>query len=1073
QSYSQIFVSVLAPYKSRLQSLYETNHAKFISTYGTNITQLKVSAYDIRVVEEEAGKQVIQGVITGSSSKPASPSQAREQGSARASSLQETVIVQQPVLGPVDQEYLSSLKMILDPATKRDLIDLMFFTSGSRFTPVFLLGPTATGKTSQLRYLAALAGKPFLRVQVNSQTDELDLLGHFMPQGLSISYEEAVSLIQEQLDTNQLFKLQYTLSLLLPTEEQRNKAKSDPDFAKRQIESALYLKDTRIANGYNTNEDPCDLIRSIGHILLYGTSGVELTFKKAHFLESLERGDWILLDEINLAREESLGVLYGLLSRGYLDFDNRKIYPKQNNGMLFAAGNPSSDAGRNLFSEALENRFQVFYIPQMSSSQESAIIFDKYCDPKNAGIEGISLADIQSLVELNHTLDRLLQDYKFEGFDNERPYPFTIRNLENILKNTQTRLSQGDNTLTPSQALIKETFIEYRDILNRSDKNITLLKEHIKASFSQQVSIPSIDLSFNEQASTSLDGLTLPEPKDRSSQDKDYLLTEKDVDLILTDSTLDITRAILYGFRNQRRPVMLLGQTAAGKTETVANTARFLGWQYYSENLRDTQLSSLIGTWERNPKTGILSFADGILIKAMTKGYCLVLEEINFMDTGLLEVLSEWIDEGSFTNPKTHRKVAVHPDFRLFATLNPIQGNTRISLGRNTLPGPFINRFKLTWVNEKDPAEQARILEGILKREGIRTGDDLRGIKIFSKAVSGEKAGFYPSQSVNTILPISDTQYYTPRLSGNYIKQDSARTISDLYLTGRQQTGAYKDIKIKDEQTVPQTPKRKKQELSNEELSRLFSDMGKDPLKREKLNDKIKEFSSFFDRVADGKVKIRPGNNWAYDPRNETLIYPLQNILEIDREVLAAEGMHEGMHRYGTRYTDFLPFMGKLTNLLFNAAEDVTIENWAGYRVKGAPKYLEVKNRIMDSREWLEDHFGEGIPEHIKFIFGILYYGKHGELPDVLKGNARNELEKDEVKQPLDEVFNAIPKLRDENGNISVNTEPTPMEITAAAKKRVEIMRDEILPVYKKLLAERVEQLKNQQEGQDENGENV
>ncbi|MCK9432588.1 MAG: HPr family phosphocarrier protein, partial [Candidatus Omnitrophica bacterium] len=42
QSYSQIFVSVLAPYKSRLQSLYETNHAKFISTYGTNITQLKV-----------------------------------------------------------------------------------------------------------------------------------------------------------------------------------------------------------------------------------------------------------------------------------------------------------------------------------------------------------------------------------------------------------------------------------------------------------------------------------------------------------------------------------------------------------------------------------------------------------------------------------------------------------------------------------------------------------------------------------------------------------------------------------------------------------------------------------------------------------------------------------------------------------------------------------------------------------------------------------------------------------------------------------------------------------------------
>ncbi|NCB03295.1 MAG: hypothetical protein EOM67_14245, partial [Spirochaetia bacterium] len=576
------------------------------------------------------------------------------------------VVVTQPILGQVDKEALENLRIILNPDTIRNLIDLMFFTSSDKLNTVFLLGPTATGKTSIIRYLSALAGKRFLRVQVNSQTDELDLLGHFMPKGLSISYEQAVAIIREHIETNQISKLQYALSLVLP-DNQKQRALDDAGFAKRQIESALYLK-----------KEQSDFIRSIGHILLHGISGVDLVFKKAHFLESLERGDWILLDEINLAREESLGIIYGLLTRGYLDFNGERIYLKANNGMLFAAGNPSSDAGRQLFSEALENRFQVFYTPPMKHSQQAAILFGKY------PIEGIGFADIEALVELNSALDRIMQAYRFEGFENERPYPFTIRNMENILQNTIKRLSQSQNTLTPQEALLKEIFIEYNDILKRSPKNTPLLIDHIKASFKNDIEIPGINLGFTEEGS-SFDGISLPQPEVVPSN-KSLIPTKDMVDLILTEQTLDDTRAILYGFNNKRRPVMLLGQTAGGKTDTVANTARILNWQYRSENLRDTPLSSLIGTYQRDHNTGILSFKEGILIEAMKNGYCLVLEEINFMDTGLLEVISEWIDEGHFTNPKTHEEVSIHPDFRLFATLNPIQGVTRLSLGRNTLP---------------------------------------------------------------------------------------------------------------------------------------------------------------------------------------------------------------------------------------------------------------------------------------------------------------------------------------------------------------------------------------------------
>jgi len=254
-------------------------------------------------------------------------------------------------------------------------------------------------------------------------------------------------------------------------------------------------------------------------------------------------------------------------------------------------------------------------------------------------------------------------------------------------------------------------------------------------------------------------------------------------------------------------------------------------------------------------------------------------------------------------------------------------------------------------------------------------------------------------------------------------------------------------------------PRQQRKELSPDEIVKLLEDIEKDPLKRELLRDKISIYQSFFERVTEGRFRVKPGKNWAYSPNEETLIYPVRDILNTELDELVGLGIHEGMHRYGTRYTDFMPFLDKLTGLLFNSAEDVAIENWAVYLVQGADKYFQKMYKDMDSKEWLEDHFGKDIPEHIQFIFGILYYGKRGQLPAVLEGEARDALETNEIQQALNEVFNALPMMRDEQGNLSINKDPTPMEILAAAKLRVEIMRDKVLPVYKKLLAQRAEKL--------------
>ena len=352
-AYRNLAIQIMEANASKMLPVYQKNHARFESTHGTDHKQAMKSPYGIEV-DRTAG--VIRGTVDGK------------------------VVVEQPILGELSDRSPPE-DFILTPGTKRDLIDLMFFTSQDKLTPIFLLGPTASGKTSTIRYLSGAAGKPFLRVQINSQTDELDLLGHFMPKGLSISYDESAAIIQEHFNTGPDVEDPVRVVVLAAHGETQNKARTDRDFARKEIENALYL-----------GKDETDLVRAVGHILLHGTSGIELEFKKAHFLESLENGDWILLDELNLAREESLGIIYGLLTRGYLDFRGERMTPKEKGGMIFAAGNPTSDVGRQLFSEALENRFIPFYQDRKSPAETAAILYEKYryrrLDVRGHGIAG-------------------------------------------------------------------------------------------------------------------------------------------------------------------------------------------------------------------------------------------------------------------------------------------------------------------------------------------------------------------------------------------------------------------------------------------------------------------------------------------------------------------------------------------------------------------------------------------------------------------------------------------------------------------------------------------------------------
>jgi MoxR-like ATPase len=957
-------------------------------------------------------------------------------------------LVRQKIFGKIDRERLAAAKLKLNDRVMKDLIDMVFFTSMDELVPVFLLGPTGIGKTAKIRYLSALVGKDFRRVQFNAQTDEFDLIGHFMPKGVSIGYPEASYVVQEHMAKGSWAQLQQALGLVLPTEKMRQKAGTDLEFARRHIEAALYLGKT---DG--------ELVRGIAHILLHGASGVELEFRKAEFLLSLERGDWILLDEINLAREESLGVLYGLLTRGYLEYDGKRIDVKSRGGMIFAAGNLSYDLGRQLFSEAFENRFQIFNMSRMGRRDEALILYDLF------PIKGISFDDIESLVELNYAMAKLLEAKRFAGFENERPYPFTIRNMIAILSNTAMRLAEPGNTLSSKEAFLKEIFIEYRDILHRDPSNVKLLKNHIALSFQGGAKIPDISFKFTDN-DDKIDGISLASPASPGTVDREKIPDIRTADLVYTEGTVDIMRAANYGFKNPRRPVMLIGQPGGGKTDTIAQLARLRGWQYHSENMRDTTLSTLIGTWARDPKSGMLHFKDGVLIEAMKNGTCLVLEEINFMDSGLLEVISEWVDEGYFTNPKTHERIAVHPDFRLFATMNPVQGKTRVALGRNYLPAPFVNRFKLVWVHEKGPQEQFHIIERLLTKAAVATEGRSETFARTEDAIGEaakamrERAGTIREQLVSRMI--------APE-SGEEDGEDGEKAPGAkrlLFVEGEQDAGPNAPggtaAMIENDEGDLDDGKRRRgveMDVHPDDIvnAKLHQEVQKDPRLLSAIEARAREFHSFFERACKGLVKIRHGRSWAYFSDTETLTYPLDRLLDTPQDKLGAIGFHEGLHRLLTRYNvakgpDLMPFMDKYTNMLFNAAEDVAIERFGRHLAKGSGEMLDGLYDKLDDKDWLKSHFGDKVPDHVKFAFGALYYGQRGRIPDQLGGKVGEVLRRPDIQKEFDEYFESIPKMKTETGEEIVNTDPTPMEVSAAAAKRLDTLQRKVMKEYKTFL---------------------
>ncbi len=182
--------------------------------------------------------------------------------------------------------------------------------------------------------------------------------------------------------------------------------------------------------------------------------------------------------------------------------------------------------------------------------------------------------------------------------------------------------------------------------------------------------------------------------------------------LCVDETLLRTARAVAAAVR-QGFPVVLEGETATAKTTAILWVAHLLGQPVVRLNLNgQTDTSELVGRYVPASGAGAgvtWNFQEGTVPRSLREGHWVLLDEMNLAEPQVLERLNPVLEdpptlvlsEGAGTTFGPGGDVPVHPDFRLFGTMNPAE-----YAGRSALSPAFRDRWS-SWTFVRPPDEAA------------------------------------------------------------------------------------------------------------------------------------------------------------------------------------------------------------------------------------------------------------------------------------------------------------------------------------------------------------------------------
>lgn len=542
--------------------------------------------------------------------------------------------------------------------------------------PVLLVGETGVGKTSSVQYLASRTKHNLVVVNMNNQSDVSDLVGGFKPVDL------AHLLAPMRTEFEMLFRSTFNQS-----KNESFLTKFSTCYNQGNFSVVVKLMIKIIANvieksGRNElrEKDMLSVPRWLTlktklqklHSQLSRAINISFAFIPGSLVKCLENGDWLLLDEINLASAETLECLSTILEPNgsivLLEKGDFKPVQRHSDFRIFSCMNPNTDIGKKDLPVGIRNRFTEFFVDEAESDADLSLLVSDYLSAT-----GIQRKSVMNIVKLYKRLKSLAKLELNDGLGNRPVY--SLRTLCRALTIC------AKNLCGSIERNLYESFcLSFLTQLDSQSHNIVqhLIKEALlgnaKSVLSQTIPKPGENyLNF--------EGYWIERGFKKLQDCSNYILTNS-----VKENLKDLARIISIG----KLPILLQGPTSAGKTSLIDYVARCSGNHCLRINNHEhTDLQEYIGSYTTDI-TGKMVFKEGILIQAMRCGYWIILDELNLASTEILEALNRVLDDNrEIFIPETQTVVRAHANFMLFATQNP----PGLYGGRKTLSRAFKNRF--------------------------------------------------------------------------------------------------------------------------------------------------------------------------------------------------------------------------------------------------------------------------------------------------------------------------------------------------------------------------------------------
>lgn len=624
--------------------------------------------------------------------------------------------------------------------------------------PVLLVGETGIGKTTVVQQLADSLGHKLIAVNLSQQSEVGDLLGGFKPinvRSLAVPLKEEFEDLfastgisqqknQKYLETigKNVAKGKWTnvaklwkqapqifneiLKKKIAEGQDRDKMRDDGQPAKRRkTESSLQTLLELLPRWEKFSRS----LEQFEIQLSGGNSGFAFAFVEGNIVKAVRNGDWVLLDEINLASPDTLESIADLLQSGpdatpsillseTGEIERIQAHP---NFRIFGAMNPATDVGKRDLPLGLRSRFTELYVSSPDKDfKDLVVIIKSYLSGQNSRVD--QAAD--KVANLYMRVKELAEAKALVDGANEVPH-FSLRTL--------TRVLTYVNDVSPFYGLERSLYegfcMGFLTLLSRDSEKLVmpLITEHLLGkdptrALAKPPKYPNDGREYvkfmdkdNNRVYWLLRG-PLP-PKERA----DYIRTP-----YVERNLLNLVRAT----STRRFPILIQGPTSAGKTSMIEFLAEYSGNKFVRINNHEhTDLQEYLGTYVSG-SDGKLKFQEGLLVQAMRQGHWIVLDELNLAPTDILEALNRLLDDNrELLIPETQEVVRPHENFMLFATQNP----PGLYGGRKVLSRAFRNRF-LELHYDDIPEDE---LEYILQKRSINTApSDCRRIVSVYKELS-------------------------------------------------------------------------------------------------------------------------------------------------------------------------------------------------------------------------------------------------------------------------------------------------------------------------------------------------